>query len=174
MSLFMAILTLIGITFLPFLELRASIPFGFFHEEVSSRLSWPAVATVCVAANILIGWATFWILAPAANLMRRWGWFDRAVWPKLEKTQHRIKPKVDRWGEWGVAIFIGVPLPGSGTYAGALGAYLLGLSKRKFAAATVIGVLIAGAAVTAFCLLIEHGFVADDSIMRKLMVKEIG
>ena len=111
---------------------------------------------------------------PAASFMRRWAWFDRVLWPHVEKTQHRIKPCVDRYGEWGVALFIGMPLPGSGTYAGALGAYLMGLGKRKFAAAAVIGVLIAGTAVTALCLLVDHGIVSEDSLIKRLIFKEIG
>lgn len=174
MSVFAAALILVGITFLPLLELRASIPFGFFHPGVAGVLPWPAAVAVCIAANILIGWATFWVLGPLSRFMRRWAWFERRVWPRIEKTQHRIRPKVDRYGEWGVAIFIGMPVPGSGTYAGALGAYLMGLDRRKFAAATVIGVLIAGAAVTAMCLMLQHGIVAEDSLWKKLMVKDIG
>ena len=72
----------------------------------------------------------------------------------------------------GVAVFIGIPLPGSGVYTGAFGAYLLGLDRRKFAVANVIGVLIAATAVTALCLLIMQGFVGQDSWWTKLFIKE--
>jgi uncharacterized membrane protein len=51
-----------------------------------------------------------------------------------------------------VALFIGIPLPGTGSYSGALGAYLLGLGYRKFIIANVIGVLMAGTIVTAVVL----------------------
>ena len=59
---------------------------------------------------------------------------------------------MDRWGEIGVAIFIGIPLPGSGVITGALGSYAIGLKKRKFFVANVIGVLIAATIVTAVTL----------------------
>ena len=63
------------------------------------------------------------------------------------RTQKRIHEKVEKYGEWGLALFIGVPLPGSGVYTGALAAFLLGISTRKFLIAAVLGVLIAGTAV---------------------------
>ena len=66
----------------------------------------------------------------------------------VARTQKRIHKHVEKWGELGVAVFIGVPLPGSGVYSGALAAYLLGLSYKKFFIATIIGVLIAGIIVT--------------------------
>jgi uncharacterized membrane protein len=59
----------------------------------------------------------------------------------------------------------------SGVYTGAFGAYLLGVDKKKFAVANVIGVLIAAAAVTTLCLLINYGVVAEGSFIGKLFLK---
>jgi uncharacterized membrane protein len=111
-------------------------------------------------------------MGPVFNFIRRWGWFERKIWPILDRTQHKIKPFVDKYGEFGVALFIGVPLPGSGVYTGAFGSYLIGLNKRKFAIANVIGVIIAAIAVTAICLLIKEGVVGDDSLITKLFIKQ--
>jgi uncharacterized membrane protein len=70
----------------------------------------------------------------------------------IAKTQKKIHPLVEKYGVWGLSVFIGVPLPGSGVYSGAVGGYLLGFTKREFYLATAIGVLIAAAAVTAVVL----------------------
>lgn len=164
-----AILILTAWTFIPALELRASIPYGIF--SLRQTMDWPVVVLVCTVANIILGWLVFAALQPAFWVLRRWGWFERTVWPKLERTQHRLHPYVEKYGEMGVAIFIGVPLPGSGVYSGALGSYLLGLDRRKFAVANVIGVLIAATAVTALCLLIQHGAVGPDSWLATLFLK---
>jgi len=164
-----AILILVALTLVPALELRASIPLGFFsmHDE----LAWPVVFLVCAIANILLGWIVFALLGPAFGILRRWPWFERHIWPRLEKTRHRLHPYVEKYGELGVAVFIGVPLPGSGVYSGALGSYLLGLDRRKFALANVLGVLIAAVAVTGLCLLVQHGVVGPDSWMVRLFLK---
>lgn len=162
-------LMLAAITLIPALELRASIPWGVF--KMGDDISWPAVVAVCAVTNILLGWIIFWVLGPVFTLLRRWKWFDARIWPILDKTQHRIHPYVEKYGELGVAVFIGIPLPGSGVYTGALGSYLLGLERKKFAVANVIGVLIAATAVTCLCLLILKGVVAQDSWMAQIFLK---
>ena len=165
-----AVIILAAFTLIPMLELRFSIPWGIF--KMGDTVSWPVVTLVCVIANIILGWLVFLVMGPVFSFIRRWGWFDRKIWPILEKTQHKIHPFVEKYGEFGVALFIGVPLPGSGVYTGAFGSYLLGMDKRKFAIANVIGVLIAAVAVTALCLFIDNGVVGDDSWMAKLFIKQ--
>lgn len=169
-----AIIILAAITLLPALELRASIPVGIFNPCIRASTPWPFVVAICITANIVLGWLVFWIMGPVFSLVRRWAWFDRRIWPILERTQHKIYPYVEKYGEIGVALFIGIPLPGSGVYTGAFGSYLLGLDKRKFAIANVIGVLIAAVAVTALCLAILHGAVGEDSLWAKLLLKYHG
>lgn len=164
-----AILILAAWTFIPALELRASIPLGFF--SMRETISWPMVVLVCTVANIVLGWLVFAVMGPFFAVLRRWDWFEGRVWPVLARTQRRLHPYVEKYGEMGVAVFIGIPLPGSGVYSGAIGSYLLGLDRRKFAVANVLGVLIAAAAVTALCLLIQHGAVGPQSWLAKLFLK---
>ena len=161
------------LTFLPGLEARASIPVAFFHSGVRAGLGLPAAVAVCFAFNLLVGVLTFWLMGPVVNTLRRWGWFERKVWPWFARTQHKLHPYVDRYGEWGLAFFIGVPLPGTGAYTGAFGAFLLGMDKRRFFMANFFGVLIACAAVTVICLMVDQGVVAEDSLLRKLFLKSV-
>jgi uncharacterized membrane protein len=164
------VLWLALITLIPALELRGSIPIGIFRMRDS--LSWPVVVLICFVANTILGWAVFLVLGPIFRTLRRWHWFEGKIWPVLEKTRHRIHPYVEKYGEAGVAVFIGIPLPGSGVYSGALGAYLLGLNRRKFMIANVFGVLIAAVIVTLLCLLILHGAVGEESWLAKLFLKK--
>ncbi|MCK5850700.1 MAG: small multi-drug export protein [Kiritimatiellae bacterium] len=164
-----AILTLILITLVPALELRMSIPMGIFGME--EKLSWPVVVLVCTMANIILGWLVFAVIGPVFTIIRKWDWFEGRIWPILERTRHKIHPYVEKYGYIGVALFIGVPLPGSGVYTGAFGSYLLGMKKRHFAIANVLGVLIAATAVTVLCMMILHGAVGEDSLIAKLFIK---
>ena len=75
----------------------------------------------------------------------------------VEKTQKKIHKYVEKYGTLGVAIFIGIPLPGSGVYSGAIGSYVLGLSYKKFILAAILGVLIAGIIVTIVTLIGGNG-----------------
>lgn len=153
-----SIVILFLITLVPGLELRASIPVGIFGGEwVSAALPWPLVASICIIANILIGWGVFFLLNPMLNLVRRIPFCERLVVRYLERARKKLKPQIDKYGFWGLAIFIGIPLPLTGAYTGAAGAFTLGMDSKQFMLANVVGVIIAGIIVTAACLLIQAG-----------------
>jgi len=172
MNFFKNILILTLLTFVPGLELRASIPYGFFTEIIKS-IGITGVVGICVAANILVGITTFWLMGPVVLFFRKWNWFDCRVWPHFEKTRAKLHPYVEKYGEWGLAVFIGIPLPGTGAYSGAFGAYLLGFDKRRFLIANLLGVLIAAFCVTGICILLQHGVIADDSLLRRILIKRM-
>lgn len=143
-----AILVLL-FTLLPTLELRASIPFLLLATNL------PAIPFLLaiVVANILLGFLLYELVDLVISLARRWPWFDKWFAKVVLRAQRRIQRSIDRYGEFGVAAFIAIPLPGSGVYTGALGAYLLGVSRRDFYLASIIGVLVAGVLVTLITLL---------------------
>lgn len=164
-------LQLIVWTFVPGLELRASIPWGFFNGTVHDALGIPAIIAVCLVTNIIVGMLVFTLMKPVELILRKWGWFDRKVWPIFEKKREKLRPLVEKYGVWGVSVFIGIPLPGTGAYTGAVGAYLLNLDRKKFYLANLLGVLIACIAVSAICLLIQQGAVGKDSLISKIFTK---
>ena len=172
----LAIGTLVFFSFLPLLELRASIPIGFFALEAwfGVRMDWWWVALICLAANIVQGIVVYEILLPILEFLRRhWRWFNTRLWPVVERCQTKLRPAVEKYGAWGLALFIGVPLPGTGAMSGAAGAFLLGFRRRQFYLANAAGVLIACVCVTALCLLIQNGVVAEDSWLRALFLKDV-
>ncbi len=142
------ILILVLITLIPTLELRASIPFGILRAD----MAWWGVVLVCVITNIVLGPLVYLFVDKVMVLFLRFAWLDRAYQRTVVRTQRRIQKAVDRYGEIGVALFIGIPFPGTGSYSGALGAYLIGLGYRKFIVANIIGVLMAGTIVTTIVL----------------------
>ena len=181
-----AILLLFAVTCIPALELRASIPIGFFALDATCgkvaqllgldwapvELDWWWIVLICTISNIILGMLVFEVLLPLLEFTRRWKWFDKKIWPHFEKRREKLRPAVEKYGEWGVAVFIGIPLPGTGAVTGALGAFLLGFKRKKFYLANMAGVLMAAACVTIVCLCIQQGVVGEDSWIRKLFIKE--
>ena len=158
---FKEIMILALITAFPFAELRLSIPLGILGDKMDLPflgtwtgfgLSWPVVFAVCVTSNILVGIIVFFLLNKFVSLITKIKSVDRLYQFCVRRTQSKIKDAVDKYGWLGVAIFIGVPLPGTGVYAAALGSHLIGLSYKKFIIANVVGVLIAGILVTIITL----------------------
>ncbi|HES58267.1 MAG TPA: ligand-binding protein SH3 [Firmicutes bacterium] len=125
------------------LELRASIPYGFL-AGVPLWLLLPVV----IAVNWLVAPVVYLFLRYLLRGLLHWGWFSR-LWERYTaRVQKRAEKAVATWGAFGLALFIGIPLPGSGVYTGALGAYLLGMGFRRFMWVALAGVCIAAAAVT--------------------------
>ncbi len=155
------ILILVLVTLIPFFELRFSIPLGILAGSVNLPfglefqglgMNWVAVFLICVITNALLGPAIYFLLDKFVHLLVKINFFGK-IWGKfVGRTQKRIKPYVDKYGDLGLALFIGVPLPGSGSYSGAMGAYLLGMKHRRFVLANLIGVTIAGILVTIITL----------------------
>lgn len=142
------ILILAAITLIPALELRASIPYGIFATD----LHWTLVFIVCVITNIILGPVVYFIIDKVLHIFLKIKALND-LWQKIiARAQKKIHKHVEKWGWLGVAVFIGIPLPGSGSYTGAVGSYLLGLGYKKFFLANLIGVLIAGLLVTIIVL----------------------
>ena len=138
------IIAIVLLTFLPLLELRASIPYGIFGTELHFML----VFFVAVVSNIILAPLVYLFLDKIIYLFLKIKVINRCYQVYVEKTQKKIQKYVDKYGEIGLAVFIGIPLPGSGVYSGALAAYLIGMDYKKFIKATIIGVLMAGIIVT--------------------------
>jgi len=138
-------------TFVPMMELRLSIPLGIIKME----MNWFLVFCVAVIANVILGMLVFVMLEWIIKIMTSIPFINK-IWEKyVEKTQHKIQQGVDKYGEWAIAVFIGIPLPGSGVYTGALAAFLIGLDEKKFFIANIIGVLIAGIIVTILSITLD-------------------
>jgi len=51
---------------------------------------------------------------------------------------------MDKYGFWGLMIFVAIPLPGTGAYSGSIAALILGMNKVKAFISISLGVIIAG------------------------------
>lgn len=74
----------------------------------------------------------------------------------LEDKTLKKKDKIDKYGIWGLLLFVAIPLPGTGGWTGALLASLLHLDKKKSFGVIAIGVFIAGLIITVLSLFIGN------------------
>ena len=164
------IATLFLVTFMPFVELRLGIPLGIlkgtmnlpFGLSLTGMGMHPlAVFLICIAANFLLAVFLYeLILRIDRNLhaKREGSWLRKRYVKFMDRTHRRVKRFTDKYGAVGVALFIAVPLPGSGVWTGALGAFMLGLRKDLFLTASAVGVTLAGIIVTLLTLTGAHIF----------------
>lgn len=136
------------ITLIPTLELRASLPYAI----LVLNMPWYSAFLWVVLINILLAPLVYFSLRFFLHIFLRIPLFQRIYEHSLLKVQTKIRPKVEKYGDIGLALFIGIPLPGSGVYTGALAAFILDIRPRNFIIASVIGVLIAAVIVLAVVL----------------------
>ena len=80
------------------------------------------------------------------EFLRRFSFFDKFI-GKLEAKTEKNRDKVLRYKQWGLLLFVAIPLPGTGAWTGALFAALLDIDLKKSFPIIALGVLIAGVIV---------------------------
>lgn len=159
--LFDKLFLLILLTFVPVFELRWSIPIGLFSGTINVpiigamngfALPWLIVFLVCVAANAFLGLISYFFFDKIIHFFLKINFLNNFYQRIVLRAQKKSKSLIDKYGFFGLALFIAIPLPGSGTWTGALVGHLIGFGYKKFFLANLIGVIIAGIIVTAFSI----------------------
>jgi len=133
----------IALCILPIAELRGGIPYALYHQ-----VNVFAAFFLCVFVNCLVGPIVYIFLSTLHKLLSHLKWYQRLFDKVIERARVKVKAVVDKYGFWGLAIFVGIPLPMTGAYTGALGAWVLGMKPSKAILAISVGVLMAGIVVT--------------------------
>ena len=142
-ELFHELLLTFGTAMVPILELRGAIPVG-----VAAGLP-PAVACVVAIVGNLVPVPLIMLL-----VRRVFDWLRHTAFfgPKIEWLEKRAHLKgriVRKYRLPGLVILVGIPLPGTGAWTGALVAALLDIRMRHAIPAILLGLVIAGAITTA-------------------------
>ena len=76
---------------------------------------------------------------------------------KLENKALSKREQIDKYGAFGLFLFVAIPLPGTGAWTGTLGASLLNMKFKDASLAVVLGVLIAGVIMSTASILAHYG-----------------
>ncbi len=132
----------------PISELRGAIPLGI---EVHHN-SWPIVFAVAIAGNLLPVPFLLLFLEPLTRLLSKIKLLEKIINWFFERTRKRGR-LIERYERIGLTLFVAIPLPITGAWTGSILAFLLGLSFWRAFISIALGVLIAGAIVTALTLI---------------------
>jgi len=129
----------------PISELRGGIPLGILEYELDPLLTF----FIAVVANALIFFPVFFALRLFYDkVLFRIPLFNKY----LDSLRKRGKPVVDKYGFWGLFLFVAIPLPFTGAYTGTILAWLLGMDWKKAFPAVGVGVVVAGVVVLSITL----------------------
>ena len=131
------------ISMVPVVELRGGLPIA-----ISSGLPWPLAYLATVLGNMLpVPFIIIFIKKIFVWLRKHWPWMNRIV-TKLEKRAESKSDTVERYGPWGLLLFVAIPAPGTGAWTGALIAALMNMKLKQAVPVILVGVCIAGLIMT--------------------------
>jgi uncharacterized membrane protein len=136
------------LSFLPISELRGGIPFAL-SQGIPWYIAWPFASCM----NALVAPLCWLFLSTMHRLFLRMRWYERFFDRIVARARNKLHGGLEKWGWLGLTFFVAVPLPITGAWTGTLGAWVLGLSRRRTLLAVSLGVIAAGAIVTAVVML---------------------
>lgn len=137
----------------PISELRGAIPFAYLRGYPL----WEAVL-LGAGANLFVSPLVYLFLTYVHRFFYGWWRFYASIFDRtVVRARTRLGPKVERFGLWGVMFFVGVPLPITGAWTGTLGAWVLGLDRKRSILAASAGVVMSATIVT-LILVLGKGF----------------
>ncbi|MCD6229658.1 MAG: small multi-drug export protein [Candidatus Diapherotrites archaeon] len=116
--------------FAPISEVRGAAAYAFAVGS-PELMVLGALANIAVAPVLIV----FWNLLNFELIGRK------IMGHRLEKRKEQLVGKYKKYGVFGLAFFIGIPLPITGVYSGVLVAKILGIENKQILIGSVLGVL---------------------------------
>ena len=139
------------ISMVPVIELRGGLPYG-----IGFGLDYPLALTAAILGNMLpVPFIIAYISRIFIWLRGKHKKLDDFV-TKMERRAHLKGQKVEKYGPLMLLIFVGIPLPGTGAWTGALIAALLNMRMKQALPCIFLGVLMAAAIITALTFGVIH------------------
>lgn len=144
------------ISMMPILELRGGLlAAGPAFLDIPIQRALP----ICVIGNLLPMPFVLLLIRPIFNWLRKTKLFR----PMVEFFERKAMGKSDsikKYQFFGLVLFVGIPLPGTGSWTGSLIASLIDMDWKKAFAAEVVGVCIATVIMYVISYVLIGGIVA--------------
>ena len=125
------------ISMIPLLELR-----GGLLAASLLKISAAKAIPLCIVGNIIPIPFILLFIRQIFKVLKKTKLF-RGLVMKLEDRAMRKSDQVKKYEFWGLMLFVGIPLPGTGAWTGSLIAALLGMKFKKAFPAVIIGICMA-------------------------------
>jgi len=135
------------LSIMPIAELRGGIPYA-----LANGINPVIAYFMCTFANILAFPIVYLFMGFFHDLLSKMDWYSSLFDKIVLRTRQKVGGNLEKWGFWGLMIFVMIPLPVTGAYTGSFAAWVFGIEKRKGFFAVALGVLIAGLIVSAVFL----------------------
>ncbi len=127
------------ISMVPILELR-----GGLLASSPALLDIPILRAIpiCIIGNLIPIPFILFLFSSVLEWMKKQKMFRPfAVW--LETHIMKRRESIEKYEFWGLVLFVGIPLPGTGAWTGSAVAALIHMDRKRAFAAIILGVIMA-------------------------------
>ncbi len=135
------------LSMMPIAELRGGIPYA-----LANGINPVTAYFMCTIANIIAFPIVYFFMGFFHDIFNKMAWYSNLFDKIVVRTRNKVGDNIEKWGFWGLMVFVMIPLPVTGAYTGSFAAWVFGIEKRKGFLAVSLGVFIAGLIVTAIFL----------------------
>ena len=122
---------------LPIIELRGAIPVG-----ISLGLSPIHATLISLLGSMIPVPFILFSIRPIFNYLKTTKMFKKLIHKLTDKSMSK-SGKIQKYGAWGLLVFVAIPLPGTGVWSGSLAAALLDMRFKWAFPAILVGNIIA-------------------------------
>ncbi|MBI2634626.1 small multi-drug export protein [Candidatus Peregrinibacteria bacterium] len=138
-------ITVLLTAMIPLTDVKVAIPLG-----IKLGLSSTTSFLFAVTGNIIPAALTLALIGPVTDFLCKHSKFCNKFFTNLfNKTRKEHSKKFQRYGAIFLVTFVALPIPGSGSAAGALIAFLFGINFWKALPLISLGIVLASAFITA-------------------------
>jgi len=126
----------------PFGEAKVGIPFGIYQG-----LNKYLVFIACFVANVLVFPLMMFFLDHINRYLVKWRFYKKSAVYVGQRAKKGSGKNVKKYGFLGIVIFVMIPLPGTGVYAGTIASYLFKMKRSHAFAANTLGIFLSSVIV---------------------------
>lgn len=136
----------------PFGEAKVGIPYAIYNN-----VNYYLAFTMCFAANVMVFPVMQFFLSYINKYLLKWRFYKRSAIFIARRAKVGAGKNVQKYGFWGLLLFVMVPIPGTGVYAGTIAAWLFRMEKKRAFIANAVGIYLSCIIVWAVTVLSVEG-----------------
>ncbi|MEM9077732.1 MAG: small multi-drug export protein [Bacteroidota bacterium] len=119
----------------PFGEAKIGIPYGIMRG-----LNEYVVFIVCFVANVAVFPLMMFFLDRINQYFLKWRFYKKSAVFIAKRAKTGSGGKIEKFGFLGLVLFVMIPLPGTGVYAGTIASHLFRIERKQAFFANATGI----------------------------------
>ena len=136
----------------PFGEAKVGIPYGMLKGH-----NIYVVFLVCFVANAMVFPMVIFFLEKVNRFFTKWKFYKKSAIFIARRAKNGSGRNIQKFGFLGLVLFVMIPLPGTGVYAGSIASYLFKIERKRAFLANTIGIFFSSVIIWLATLLSMQG-----------------